>query len=231
MHVTTGFSTDPAHRTSSPSSGSAVNDRTCASALLLPARPTSSSTACSVSTTPSFSITPNTTVGIGVLEQSPASCYSRALHGQTPSRVLQIDLSKTKSSLRSHDVAPATLKENAPREAAKQPLAILKAVSGKYMYPMPDCDYLPLRLRRSPNNPLFVEAWSDRKLDKEHAWISFSVKDVGGLRYGGCYLHFRRSTDRYRPPILTLQFASAEDASQVANMIEERIVENCERFV
>ena len=146
-------------------------------------------------------------------------------HSTFSSNIRQTNFSQIKCSSRSRprmrgDIAPTKFRGNAPGEFKKHPMAILKAVSGKEMYDSPQNSHHSLSLHRSPSKPSFLEAWSDGKPDEEHQWVSFDVKDVSNLRYGGCYLSFRRSMIRGRPPTITLQFASAEGAAQVARMID-----------
>lgn len=149
-------------------------------------------------------------------------------HSNFPSNIRQTNFSQIKCSSRQRmrgDIKPTKFRENASEELKKHPMAILKAVSGKEMYNSPQISHHSLFLRCSPGKPSFLEAWSDGKPDEEHQWVSFEVKDVSNLRYGGCYLSFRRSMGRGRPPTITLQFASADCAAQVARMIDEHAVE------
>ncbi|OAA75548.1 Peptidase C48, SUMO/Sentrin/Ubl1 [Akanthomyces lecanii RCEF 1005] len=146
-------------------------------------------------------------------------------HSTFSSNIRQTNFSQIKCSPRSRprmrgDITPTKFRGNAPGEFKKHPMAILKAVSGKEMYDSLQNNHNSLSLHRSPSKPSFLEAWSDGKPDEEHQWVSFDVKDVSNLRYGGCYLSFRRSMIRGRPPTITLQFASAEGAAQVARMID-----------
>ncbi|OAA74058.1 Ulp1 protease family protein [Cordyceps fumosorosea ARSEF 2679] len=86
----------------------------------------------------------------------------------------------------------------------------------------------PIRLYLKPSSGgvLVLEAWSNGQRDEEYQWISFNPTDVRNIRYGECYMSFRRSMFRDRPPIIALQFASPEDAAQVAKMISEDTSQN-----
>ncbi len=152
-------------------------------------------------------------------------------HTTVASNFRQTNFSQIKASPRSRrrmrgDITTTKFRETAPGEVTKQHVAILKAVSGKEMYESTDGNYHPLSLHRSSSKPSLLEAWSNGKPDEEHQWVSFDAKYVSSIRYGGCYLSFRRSMIRGRPPTITLQFVTAEGAAQVAKMLDERIVEN-----
>ncbi|OAR01474.1 hypothetical protein LLEC1_03888, partial [Akanthomyces lecanii] len=146
-------------------------------------------------------------------------------HSTFSSNIRQTNFSQIKCSPRSRprmrgDITPTRFRGNASGEPTKYPMAIVKAVSGKEMYDSPENNRHPLSLHRSAGKPSLLEAWSDGQPDEEHQWVSFDVKDVSNLRYGGCYLSFRRSMSRVRPPTITLQFATAEGAAQVAKLID-----------
>lgn len=157
----------------------------------------------------------------------------QANHSNPPSNVRQTNFSHIRSPLKGRqrmrgDITPTKFGNNALQEPSKPSMAILKAVSGDCTYEATG-DSSMVYLRPSSDKPSFLEAWSSGKLDEEHDWISFSVLDVNNIKYGGCYLSFRRSMIRGRPPAILLQFAAPEGAAQVARKLRKDLAENNRR--
>ncbi|KAM3513679.1 hypothetical protein MY11210_002690 [Beauveria gryllotalpidicola] len=144
-------------------------------------------------------------------------------HSTVPSKVRHTQFSRIQSSPRRMrgDIIPTNFDDNAPRDVNKVSIDIVKAVSGHHSYDLSDNNHPRLSLHRSPSNSSLLEAWCNGTRKEEYQWASFNVKDVRNVRYGGCYLSFRRSMLRNRPPIITLQFASPQGAARVAEMIDE----------
>ncbi|KAJ3498840.1 hypothetical protein NLG97_g812 [Lecanicillium saksenae] len=151
-------------------------------------------------------------------------------HPTTASAIRQTKFSQIKTSPRSRprmrgDITPSRFADHVPRQTTKPHMAILKAVSGERMYDATQEGQPSLSLHQCPSKPSYLEAWSDGQPDQGYQWVSFDINDVSKIRYGGCYLYFRRSMIRGRPPQILLRFASREGASQVAKLIGNNIVE------
>ncbi|KAJ6783791.1 hypothetical protein PWT90_04394 [Aphanocladium album] len=155
----------------------------------------------------------------------------QANHPSTASSIRRRNFSQIRISPRSRprmrgDILPTRFADSAPRKATHPSMAILKAVSGDLMYDLEEDGQHLLSLQQSPSKPSYLEASSNGQPDQDYQWISFDVQDAKNIRYGGCFLSLRRSMVRGRPPTILLQFASPEDASQVARMLSANIAEN-----
>ncbi|KAH8710689.1 Ubiquitin-like-specific protease 2 [Beauveria bassiana] len=148
-------------------------------------------------------------------------------HSTIPSRVRHTQFSRIQSSPRRMrgNIISTKFDDNGSKGVNKVSIDIVKAVSGSYSYCVSDSNCPQLSLHRSSSDSSLLEAWANGTREEEHQWVSFNVKDVRNVRYGGCYLHFRRSMLRGRPPTITLQFASPQGAAQVAEMIVEGLSE------
>ncbi|KAM3457530.1 hypothetical protein MY3296_000962 [Beauveria thailandica] len=144
-------------------------------------------------------------------------------HSTIPSRVRHTQFSRIQSSPRRMrgDIISTKFDKNAPKSVDKVSIDIVKAVSGVHSYCVTDSNHPQLSLHRSSSDSSLLEAWSNGTRNEGYQWVSFNVRDLGNVRYGGCYLNFRRSMLRGRPPMVTLQFASPQGAAQVAEMIDE----------
>ncbi|KAM3507632.1 hypothetical protein MY10362_001638 [Beauveria mimosiformis] len=148
-------------------------------------------------------------------------------HSTIPAKVRHTQFSRIQSSPRRMrgDIISTKFDDNAPKGVNNVSIDIVKVVSGRYSYCEPDINHPQLSLHRSPSDSSLLEAWFNGTRKEEYQWVSFNVKDVRNVRYGGCYLHFRRSMLHNQPPTITLQFASPQGAAQVAEMIKEGLSE------
>lgn len=107
----------------------------------------------------------------------------------------------------------------AGKERSRDSISISRAVSGKNTYSANGAEHQPVYLQQSTLQPTLFEAWSGGHADQDHSWLSFDTKDISAVHYGATYIGFRRSMRSGRPPILAVQFADADGASRVAQMI------------